>query len=95
MKKIHVCITLMVLLCMARYSSAQSARPFWNIEVSPREHPYTLVRYYSADRRLLGEERLTKRVDITRRRSVRKLDKKLSTYVMADSLSRIARNKIK
>jgi hypothetical protein len=80
-------------MCIAWQSQAQSQRPFWNVETNPSVYSYTIVRFYAADRRLLGEERIEKKIDIGRRRILGKLDRKLSAYVLTDSLKRLAQNK--
>lgn len=91
MKKICFVLAMAAILVTATTGFAQTPRGFWNIEISPRVHNYTIVRYYAADKRLIGEERVARAwVDIRRRRIIKKLDRKLREYEMADSLNRVA-----
>ncbi|MBL7852645.1 MAG: hypothetical protein JNN04_17205 [Cyclobacteriaceae bacterium] len=91
MKTIRLGALLLGLLTVYGLSAAQSPRPFWNIERNPRVYSYTLVRYYSADRRLIGEEKIARPwIDISRRRNIRLLDRRLRDHLIADSLNRVA-----
>lgn len=91
MKNVASSIAFIAILGSLTPVMGQTPRPFWNIEKNPRLHDYTVVRYYAADRRLIGEERVSQPwIDIGRRRNVRKLDRRLQDYVLADSLNRVA-----
>lgn len=72
--------------------SAQSGKDaFWVVEGNPSRQQYTIVRFYSGDRRLIGEERVDRKwIDLTRKRNLRSLNRKLQQKLEADSASRMA-----
>lgn len=72
--------------------AAQSRKDaFWVIEGNPSKQQYIMVRFYAADRRLIGEERVERKwIDLSRKRNLRALNRKLQQRLNADSVERIA-----
>lgn len=92
MKTTNVFLMTSLMLCVIFSANAQSRNDaFWVIEGNPSLQGYTMIRFYSADRRLLGEERVDKKwINLNRSRNIRRLDKKLRQRLEADSLAKMA-----
>jgi hypothetical protein len=64
----------------------ESPKGFWVLEGNPKAQSYVVVRYYSSDRKLIGEEVINKPwIDIRKRRNIRKLDRLLAGRLASDS----------
>jgi len=83
---------LILLLVSTWYSQAiaqKATDAFWVIEGNPGKQDFTIVRFYSGDRKLIAEERIAQNwIDISRKRNVKMLNRKLQQKLAADSLAR-------
>jgi hypothetical protein len=72
-------------------SLAQSKDAYWVIEGNPQIQRHIMIRYYDRDRRLIGEERVEKKwIDISQRRNIKMLNRKLQRRLELDSMMRLA-----
>lgn len=64
----------------------KTTRSFWVIEANPQKQNFTIVRYYSPDRKLIGEEVIKKPwIDIRKKRNIRMLDRMLAAWKARDT----------
>jgi hypothetical protein len=92
MKAMQKLLVVAAMILSGLSVSAQSRKDaFWVVEGNPSRQQYTIVRFYSGDRRLIGEERVERKwIDLTRKRNLRSLNRKLQQKLDADSASRMA-----
>lgn len=84
-----LCLLLVTHATLAQ--SQQPTRSFWVIEGNPQKQNFTVIRYYSADRKLLGEQVINKSwIDIRKKRNIRKLDRMLLAWEAQDSTVKVA-----
>lgn len=87
-----IVILLFAWAALAGEARGQSTRQgFWVVEGNPGVQEFVTIRYYTAEKRLLGEEVIRKRwIDLSRKRNIRKLNQKLAARMATDSLTRVA-----
>jgi hypothetical protein len=92
MKTMQKFLVLAAMISSGLSVSAQSRKDaFWVVEGNPSRQQYTIVRFYAGDRRLIGEERVERKwIDLTRKRNLRSLNRRLQQKLDADSVSRLA-----
>jgi len=84
-----LCLFLVTHTTLAQ--SQQPTRSFWVIEGNPQKQNFTVVRFYSGDRKLLGEQVIKKSwIDIRKKRNIRKLDRMLLAWEAQDSTLKVA-----
>lgn len=93
-KNLFMLLVLTTVYCQA--NAQASSGPFWVIEGNPHSQDFTMIRYYAADRRLIAEERVAlKWIDISRKRNIRMLNKRLQQKLVSDSVARTPSTKKK
>lgn len=87
-------IAILILVVLSYEASAQQPLPnrsFWVIEGNPQRQNFTVVRYYSAERKLIGEEVIKKPwIDLRKKRNIRMLDRMLLAWKARDTTLKVA-----
>jgi hypothetical protein len=86
---------MLLLFAWAAFAGESLAQPgkqgFWVVEGNPKTQTFVTVRYYTAERRLIGQEVIRKRwIDLSRKRNIRRLNQHLTGRLAADSLAQVA-----
>jgi len=87
--------TLVILFALGLTHAAiaqqpQTTRSFWVIEGNPQKQNFTTVRYYTPDRKLIGEEVIKKPwIDIRKKRNIRMLDRMLAAWKARDTTMKV------
>ena len=79
-------IKLVFVVCFVIFYYGLQAQPYWVIETNLRQKNFTIVKFFSADHRLIYEEKqLGVYLNPTRRRHKKRLDSMLENFLHSRS----------